>query len=518
MALVLTLLQSLPSDNIPLIILFTFSSLFAVFFLKWWLAKCKNPIPPYPPGPRGVPLLGNLPSLDPELHTYFMRLSRAYGPVYQLRLGNKIGIVLTSPSSARQVLKDHDTIFANRDVPITGLVATQGGHDIVWNPYGPEWRMLRKICVLKMLSNKTLDSVYALRRREVRQTVGYIYSRVGSPVNVGEQMFLTILNVITNMLWGGSVQGTERASLGAEFRDLVSELTELLGQPNISDFFPGLARFDFQGLEKKMHRLAGKLDRMFDGMIEQRLRINGESGKQESEDFLQFLLEQRDGGDSKTPFTMTHVKTLLMDMVVGGSDTSSNATEFAMAELINKQEVMKKAQQELDQVVGKNNIVEESHIQKLPYLYAIMKETLRLHPVLPLLVPHCPSETCTIDGYTIPKGSRVFINVWAIHRDPSIWENPLEFYPERFLNGKWDYSGSDFSYFPFGSGRRICAGIAMAERMFMYSLATLSHSFDWKMRDGEKVDLTEKFGIVLKLKTSVVAIPTPRLSDSAPYE
>ncbi|KAJ0082465.1 hypothetical protein Patl1_11283 [Pistacia atlantica] len=335
MALVLTLLQSLPSDNIPLIILFTFSSLFAVFFLKWRLSNSKNPIPRYPPGPRGVPLLGNLPSLDPELHTYFMRLSRAYGPVYQLRLGNKIGIVLTSPSSARQVLKDHDTIFANRDVPITGLVATQGGHDIVWNPYGPEWRMLRKICVLKMLSNKTLDSVYALRRREVRQTVGYIYSRVGSPVNVGEQMFLTILNVITNMLWGGSVQGTERASLGAEFRDLVSELTELLGQPNISDFFPGLARFDLQGLEKKMHRLAGKFDRMFDGMIEQRLRINGES-----EDFLQFLLEQRDGGDSKTPFTMTHVKALLMDMVVGGSDTSSNATEFAMAELINKQEVI----------------------------------------------------------------------------------------------------------------------------------------------------------------------------------
>lgn len=202
---------------------------------------------------------------------------------------------------------------------------------------------------------------------------------------------------------------------------------------------------------------------------------------------------------------------------MGGSDTSSNLMEFAMAELINKPEVMEKAHQELDQVVGKNNIVEESHIHKLPYLYAIMKETLRLHPVLPLLVPHCPSETCTIDGYTIQKGSRVFINVWAIHRDPLIWENPLEFIPERFLNEKWDYSGSDFNYFPFGSGRRICAGIAMAERMFMYSLATLLHSFDWKVGEGQKVDLTEKFGIVLKLKTSLVAIPTPRLPDSALY-
>ena len=204
-------------------------------------------------------------------------------------------------------------------------------------------------------------------------------------------------------------------------------------------------------------------------------------------------------------------------MVVGGSDTSSNSIEFAMAEVMNKPEIMRKAQQELEEVVGKDKIVEESHIHKLPYLYAVMKEVLRLHPALPLLVPHCPSETCTVGGYTIPKGARVFVNVWEVHRDPSVWENALEFNPDRFLNGKWDYSGSDLSYFPFGSGRRICAGIAMAERMFMYSLATLLHSFDWKLGEGKKLDLTEKFGIVLKLKNPLVAIPTPRLSDPALY-
>lgn len=205
-------------------------------------------------------------------------------------------------------------------------------------------------------------------------------------------------------------------------------------------------------------------------------------------------------------------------MVVGGSDTSSNAIEFAFAEVMNKPEVMRKAQDELDRVVGKDSIVEESHMHKLPYLHAIMKESLRLHPVLPLLIPHCPSETCTIGGFSVPKGARVFINVWAVHRDPSIWENPLEFKPERFLNSKFDYSGSDFNYFPFGSGRRICAGIAMAERMFLYFLATLLHSFDWKLPEGKQMDLTEKFGIVLKLKNPLVAIPTPRLSNPALYE
>jgi cytochrome P450 len=184
---------------------------------------------------------------------------------------------------------------------------------------------------------------------------------------------------------------------------------------------------------------------------------------------------------------------------------------------MNKPEVMRTAQDELDRVVGKDNIVEESHIHKLPYLHAIMKESLRLHPVLPLLIPHCPSETCTIGGFSVPKGARVFINVWAVHRDPSIWENPLEFKPERFLNSKFDYSGSDFNYFPFGSGRRICAGIAMAERMFLYFLAALLHSFDWKLPEGKQMDLTEKFGIVLKLKNPLVAIPTPRLSNPALY-
>nr|GEU75324.1 flavonoid 3'-monooxygenase-like [Tanacetum cinerariifolium] len=147
-----------------------------------------------------------------------------------------------------------------------------------------------------------------------------------------------------------------------------------------------------------------------------------------------------------------------------------------------------------------------------------MKEVLRMHPTLPLLVPHCPSESCVIGGYTIPKGARVFVNAWAIHRDPSIWENPLEFRPERFLDGKWDYSGNDFNYFPFGSGRRICAGTAMAERMFMFLLGSLLHSFDWKLAEGDKHDLSEKFGIVLKKRVALMAIPTPRLSGSIMYE
>ncbi|KAG4933105.1 hypothetical protein JHK87_047107 [Glycine soja] len=472
-----------------------------------------------PPGPPGLPIFGNLLSLDPDLHTYFAGLAQIHGPILKLRLGSKLSIVITSPAMAREVLKENDTVFANRDVPAAGRSATYGGSDIAWTPYGPEWRMLRKVCVLKMLSNATLDSVYDLRRNEMRKTVSYLYGRVGSAVNVGEQVFLTVMNVITNMMWGGAVEGAERESMGAEFRELVAEITQLLGKPNVSDFFPGLARFDLQGVEKQMHALVARFDGMFERMIDRRTKVEGQDGEsREMKDFLQFLLKLKDeAGDSKTPLTIIHVKALLMDMVTGGTDTSSNTIEFAMAEMMHNPEIMKRVQEELEVVVGKDNMVEESHIHKLSYLQAVMKETLRLHPVLPLLIPHCPSETTNVGGYRIPKGSQVFLNVWAIHRDPSIWENPLKFDPTRFLDAKWDFSGNDFNYFPFGSGRRICAGIAMAERTVLYFLATLLHLFDWTIPQGEKLDVSEKFGIVLKKKIPLVAIPTPRLSNPDLY-
>ncbi|RHN52132.1 putative cytochrome P450 [Medicago truncatula] len=241
--------------------------------------------------------------------------------------------------------------------------------------------------------------------------VEYIHNCAGSTVSVGEQVFLTVLNVITNMMWGSAMEDGERESLGAEFRKTAAEMVQLIGKPNLSDFFPSLARFDLQGIVKDMNLLVPRFDGIFEKMIGERMVKDVEGKESES--------------DSKTPFTSTHVKALLLDMVLGGSNTSSNTVEFAMAEMMNKPGVMRKVQEDLEAVVGKDNLVEESHIHKLPYLQAVMKETLRLHPSLPLLMSHCPSETTNVGGYTIPKGSCVFVNVWAIHRDPSIWEKPL---------------------------------------------------------------------------------------------
>lgn len=303
-------------DGVRLVLSSVIGVLSVLWILLLLIKKSSNKNPPLPPGPKGLPLVGNLLSLDPELHTYFASLAKTYGPIYTLKLGKKIGIVISSPALAKEVLKDQDTTFANRDVPVAGKEAAYGGSDIVWNPYGPEWRMLRRVCVREMLSNSTLDSVYDLRRRELRQTIKYLYSQAGSPVNVGEQMFLTVMNVITSMLWGGTVKGEERAGVGAEFKQVVGEMTGLMGMPNLSDFYPGLERFDLQGIRKKMKGLAMRFDRIFETIIDQRLKINGQATGDEkgddSKDFLQFLLQMKDDGDAKTPFTMTHLKALLM--------------------------------------------------------------------------------------------------------------------------------------------------------------------------------------------------------------
>ena len=190
-----------------------------------------------------------------------------------------------------------------------------------------------------------------------------------------------------------------------------------------------------------------------------------------------------------------------------------------MAELLQHPETMEKACKELEEVVGKDNIVEEFHISKLHYLDAILKETLRLHPALPLLVPRSPCTTQTISEYTIPKGSRVLFNVWAMQRDPEAWENPLEFQPERFLldAGRGDFKGNNYSFLPFGSGRRVCPGIPLAEKMVLYVVSTLLHSFEWNIPHGTTLDLSEKFGFVTKMQKPLIAIPIAKYSYSEHY-
>lgn len=201
---------------------------------------------------------------------------------------------------------------------------------------------------------------------------------------------------------------------------------------------------------------------------------------------------------------------------MAGTDTSAVTTEWALSELINHPNIMQKAREEIDIVVGRNRVVEESDIINLPYLQSIVKETLRLHPTGPMIVRES-TENCSIGGYDIPSKTRIFVNVWAVGRDPNHWENPLEFIPERFVSkdgsgkSELDVRGQHFHLLPFGSGRRSCPGTSLALQVVQTSLAAMIQCFDWKV-DGINVDMEEGPGLTLPRAHPLICTPVPRLN------
>lgn len=201
------------------------------------------------------------------------------------------------------------------------------------------------------------------------------------------------------------------------------------------------------------------------------------------------------------------------EMFTAGTDTTTSTLEWAMAELLQNPEKLKKVQDELRSTISRNKKLEEKDIEKLPYLQAVIKETLRLHPPLPFLVPHMAMDSCNMLGYYIPKETQILVNVWAIGQDPRTWKDPLVFKPERFLEkDKADYKGHHFEFIPFGSGRRMCPAMPLASRVLPLALGSLLYSFDWKLGDGvkpETMDMTERMGITLRKAVPLKAIPLP---------
>ncbi|GKB38942.1 putative cytochrome P450 [Tanacetum coccineum] len=473
-----------------------------------------------PPGPYGLPVVGYLPFLSSNLHERFTEIAHRYGPIFSLRLGSKLHIVVNSVDLAKVVIRDLDQTFANRSPTLTALAISYGGYNIVWSNK-MYWRNLRKLLVSQFLSSTNLNECQRFRKYEVRKMVTEVYSKIGTKIGIKKTVFNTQVNVVTSMLWGLTKSGEEKDLSYTEngFRDIVFKIIELLGEPNISDFIPLLSGLDVQGKQRQMQKQRENLDNIFDSIIKRRIEAisketEGSVEEDRRKDFLSMLLDPNEHQDATMPLNIDQIKALLIDIVVGGTDTTSTMVEWVMAEILRNPSAVRKVQAELTTVVGMN-IVEESHLPQLTYLDAVIKETFRLHPPLPLLIQRCPDETCMVAGYTIPKGSIVYINVWTIHHDPQNWTSPLEFKPERFLRSKWDYNGNNLMFLPFGSGRRICPGIPLGEKMLIYILASLLHSFEWSLPKDEEFELSDKFGFVMKKRKPLVAIPTQRLSDAS---
>ncbi|XVF13251.1 hypothetical protein REPUB_Repub08aG0192500 [Reevesia pubescens] len=462
-----------------------------------------------PPGPRRVPIFGNLFDLGDKPHKSLAKLAKTHGPVMSLKLGSLITVVVSSENMAKEVLQKHDLIFSNRT--ITDAVRASKHYEVglPWIPVSPLWRTLRKVCNTHLFNSQKLDANQYLRRKKIQELIANVQKscHTGEAINIGQAAFNTSLNLLSNTIFSMDLVDPNSPT-AQEFRKTVWGIMEEAVKPNLADYFPLLRKIDPQGVRRRMTIHFEKLLDLFGKMFDERLQSRKTQGSTASNDVLDTLLGIIEGNIEE--IEKGHVIHLLLVLFVAGTDTTSTTIEWAMAELLRNPHVLLKAKKELDQVIGKGNPVEESDINRLPYLQAIIKETFRMHPAAPLLLPRRAGADEEICGFTVPEGAQVLVNAWAIGRDPRIWENFNVFMPERFMGSEIDVKGTDFRFIPFGAGRRICPGLPLANRMLHLMLGSLIHSFDWKLEGGispKDMNMEEKFGISLPMAEPLRAIP-----------
>ncbi|XP_071717742.1 cytochrome P450 76T24-like [Rutidosis leptorrhynchoides] len=468
-----------------------------------------------PPGPYPYPIIGNLLSIGVKPHISLATLSKRYGPLMSLKLGTKTTIVVSSPDIAKQFFHTHDLAFSSRSVPDTGQVVGHDKYSMVWLPVGDQWRKLRKITREHILSVQRLDASEDLRQKKVQELLDHVNHCCinKKAVNIGAVVFTTALNILSNYIFSIDLAQYDSVS-SQEFKEAVSGLLEIGGKPNLADFFPILKPFDPQGLLRKGNVYGKKLMDIFDRLIDQRLQIRSSSSSSDdivnlsaNKDVLDLLLDLNQ--ESESQFSRNDMRHLFMALFIAGTDTSTGTIEWAMTELIRNKTKMEKTQFEIMKLKDDKNI-QEMDISRLPYLQGVIKETLRLHPPAPFLIPHLATQNVEVQGFIVPKNAEIICNVWAMGQDPNIWSDPKMFIPERFLDVKIDYKGQDYNLIPFGAGRRICPGLNMGHRMLHIILGSLIHKFNWKLEKNMKVqdiDMDEKFGLTLQRKVPLMAIP-----------
>ncbi|KHG23440.1 Premnaspirodiene oxygenase [Gossypium arboreum] len=354
--------------------------------------------------------------------------------------------------------------------------------DIGFAPYGDYWRQLRKVCTLELL------------RLEI---------------NLGEMLCNSSYNITLRTAFAA------RCKQHAAFISIARKLVEAASGFSTTDLFPSVKLLPMiSGMRAKLERWHHDLDAMLETIIEEHRagNANPKDSDDVTDDLVDVLLNLQDHGGLEFPLRTDNIKAVILDMLIAGTETSSTAVEWAMSELIKNPRILEKAQAEVRQVYDRTGDVNESDLHELKYLKLVMKETLRLHPPLPLLLPRESRKRCEINRYEIPAKTKVIVNAWAIGRDSNYWNEAERFYPERFIDSSVEYKGTNFEFIPFGAGRRICPGISYGMAVVELSLAQLLYHFDWKLPNGlknEDLDMTETFGATSRRKRDLRLIPIP---------
>nr|XP_043627005.1 trimethyltridecatetraene synthase-like [Erigeron canadensis] len=469
------------------------------------------------PGPKPWPIIGNLNLIGTLPHRSIHDLSKIYGEIMQLKFGSYHVIVASSAEMAKIILKTQDISFACRPKTAAGKYMTYNYSDITWAPYGAYWRQARKMCLMELFSVKRLESYEYIRVEETNLLLKTIFNLSGKEILLKDMLSTVSLNVISRMVLGKKYLDESEDSIVSldEFKKMLDELLLLNGVFNIGDSIPWINFMDLQGYVKRMKSVSKKFDGFLEHVLDEHIAQRKAKGdKFVATDMVDLLLQLADDPGLDVKLERHGVKAFTQDLLAGGTESSAVTVEWAISEIFKKPDIFQKATEELDRVIGKDRWVEEKDMPKLPYIEAIAKETMRLHPVAPMLIPRRTRENCKVAGYNVLEGTRVIVNFWTIGRDPKYWDKPEEFYPERFIGKEIDVKGHNYEYLPFGSGRRMCPGFSLGFKIIEATLANLLHGFNWKLAGKlttYDLDMDEIFGLSTPKKIPLVTIAEPRL-------
>ncbi|XP_065860574.1 cytochrome P450 736A117-like [Euphorbia lathyris] len=497
----LSLSEHLTSSYFTITIFLALS--FLLILLKWSSFSIKKS-GVAPPSPPTFPIIGNFHQLGLFPHRSLKKLAEIYGPIMLLHLGRVPALIISSADMAREIMKTHDIIFSDRPKSKLSKILSYDQKDIAGAPYGEYWRQMKSIAVVNLLSNKRVKSYKDVREEETNLMIDNIKSS-SSPVNLSKIIANTTNDTVS------------RVALGKKYgekmmKDLTREAADVLGFFDVGNFIPWLGWVSSaKGLYAKAEKVAKEMDEFLDKVVDQHLAKDNWKAESKNKDFVDVLLWIQKENIAGFPIDKTSIKAILLDVFNGGTDTTVSALEWVMTELLRHPEVMKKLQNEIREILKNKSEITEDDLDKIPYLKTVIKEALRLHPPLPLLILRVSTQDVKVKGFNISAGTQVFINAYAIGRDPALWDRAEEFFPERFMNSGIDFKRQYFELIPFGSGRRICPGIQFAMSIVELGLTKIL-KFDWELHGvatPQDLDMTETTGISADRKFPLLVVATP---------
>ncbi|CAA2964107.1 isoleucine N-monooxygenase 2-like [Olea europaea subsp. europaea] len=483
-----------------------------------------------PPGPTGLPVFGCLIQMlvnKPTFRWIHNLMDEMNTEIACIRLGKVHVVSVTSPELAREFLKKKDITFASRPDFMSARLTSNGYLTTILSPVGDQWRKMRRVLSSHILSPAKHLWLQDKRVKEADNLVRYAYNQCKNSLEAGGLINVRMAaqqysgNVIRQYIFSKSYfgKGMEDGGPGTEEEEHIEAIFSILSHLysfSIADYVSWLEIFDFDGYKGKLKKAIGNLTEYHDPEIDHRIQMWKSGSKANEEDILDVMINLKDS-DGSPLLTTEEIKAQIIEIMIATVDNPSNAVEWSLAEMVNQPEILKRATEELDEVVGRDTLVQESDLTKLNYVKACAKEAFRLHPIAPFNVPHVSTEDSSIASYFIPKGSHVILSRRGLGRNPRIWEEPLKYKPERHLNDDGSevvLVDSKLNMLSFSTGRRGCPGVLLGSTLTTMLLARLIQGFTWSAPSNvPNIDLNESEDNLLLAKPLFLQAK-PRLSDN----